>query len=66
MSVPEDQLAPGVLEMLASPEHYRRSPMEVVDYSHAPEPEGPWLPSLASPPEVEPSRWARLKAALRR
>jgi hypothetical protein len=64
--VPEDplQLAPGVPELLADPNHFRRTEMQVVDYSNAPPADAPWLPSLASP-EPEASYWQRLWAALR-
>lgn len=69
--VPDDpvQLAPGLSEMLADPNHYRRSEMAVVDYSEGwpDEPGLEPLGSLAGPkPEPDPpSRWARLRAALR-
>ena len=65
-----NELAPGVAEMFNDPAHYRRTPMEVVDYSKgAPPPAGPfgWEPLLSEPqPEpVVPSRWARAWAVLR-
>jgi hypothetical protein len=69
--VPEDPLrmAPGVAEMLSSPEHFHRSPMEVVDYSKAPPEAGPfgWEPLIDSQPEPqpEPSYFRKLWAALR-
>jgi hypothetical protein len=69
--VPEDPLrmAPGVAEMLSSPEHYRRSEMGVVDYSKAAPEAGPpgWEPLLGHQPEPEParSRWARAWDVLR-
>jgi hypothetical protein len=42
------QLAPGVAEMLADPNHYRRSEMAVVDYSNVSPEAGPpgWEPLL--------------------
>jgi hypothetical protein len=64
------EMAPGLAEMLADPAHYRRTPMQVVDYSNAPPAEtGPpgWEPLLTHKPEPEPerSRWARAWAVLR-
>jgi hypothetical protein len=62
-------LPPGVAEMISSAEHYRRSPMEVVDYSKAPPEAGAfgWEPLLDSQPEPEPepSYFRKLWAALR-
>jgi hypothetical protein len=67
--VPEDPLAlaPGVAELLADPNHYKRTPMEVVDYSDAPLLAEDVLPSLTSQPEPEaPGRWQRFRAWLTR
>lgn len=58
------RLPPGVGEMLADPTHFRRSPMEVVDYGEAVPDLGPEpLPSLATTAKRR-SRWARFRAAL--
>ena len=62
------RLPPGVAEMFSSPEHYHRSPMEVVDYSKAPPPTDPfgWESLLFSQPEApHPSLWRRLKNVLK-
>jgi hypothetical protein len=67
--VPWDE---GFIEALGNPNHFRITPMAVVDYGgEAPAPSGPhgWEPLLpaAQPlPEQPTSRWARLRAALRR
>jgi hypothetical protein len=61
----------GFIEALGNPNHFRITPMAVVDYSEAPAPSGPhgWEPLLPcaqpEPPEQPTSRWALLKAALR-
>jgi hypothetical protein len=43
--VPEQphRLSPGVAEMLSDPQHYRKTPMEVVTYEPEPEPPAPSL-----------------------
>jgi len=64
--VPQEPVtfAPGISEMLADPAHFRRSPMEVVDYGEAVPDLGPEpLPSLATTAKRR-SRWARFRAAL--
>lgn len=52
---------PGVAELLADPNHYRRTPMECVDYGADFGSAEDLLPSLAPQPEPQPpGRWHRL------
>jgi hypothetical protein len=71
--VPEHpvELAPGIAEMLADPNHFRRAEMAVVDYAKVgPVLAGPlgWEPLLpcSEPDHPSAGRWTRLGGAFRR